>query len=225
MRVHAAVAPQRGRGGLGERGVAGHRGGEREPGEVHDEVEGLRIASQELQRERPALGESDGADDGDALRGDPALDRCGRGLQRFRTLRIHRHLAPGVALRIGVDAPQGHIGEAHREVRHQAREVALVAAQAVQQEHDRCADRAGAHHGALVDVRGDELDRCVLRCVRHVSRLSGSAASQRAGEDPQVARCAGRMDEIRPLGVPAARWYSLRVRMNGRLSGEPPHRS
>src|SRR5699024_2937498 len=47
----------------------------------------------------------------------------------------------------------------------------------------------------------------------------------RAGKNPQVARCAGRKDEIRPLGVPAARWYSLRVRMNGRLSGEPPHMS
>src|SRR5699024_2957811 len=51
------------------------------------------------------------------------------------------------------------------------------------------------------------------------------AGGVRAGEDPQVARCAGRRDEIRPLGVPAARWYSLRVRRNGRLSGEPPHMS
>ena len=49
MRVHAAVAPQRGRRGLGERGIAGHRGGEREPGEVYDEVQRPRIAPQQLE--------------------------------------------------------------------------------------------------------------------------------------------------------------------------------
>src|SRR5690625_2426868 len=61
------------------------------------------------------------------------------------------------------------------------------------------------------------------------------SSRKRAGADPQVALGAGRMDEVRPLRVRAARWYSLRVRrsgvppvagqVDGRLSGEPPHMS
>src|SRR5699024_6014882 len=64
-----------------------------------------------------------------------------------------------------------------------------------------------------------------VRTGRRSSCSQGIGRRVRAGEGPQVARCAGRKDEVRPLGVPAARWYSLRIRMNGRLSGEPPHMS
>src|SRR5699024_5584591 len=91
---------------------------------------------------------------------------------------------------------------------------------------------AGARRGAAHPSTGSRpARRCARRSARPVRTARRSSCSQgigrraRAGEDPQVARCAGRKDEVRPLGVPAARWYSLRVRGNGRLSGEPPHMS
>src|SRR5699024_2881117 len=59
VRVHPAVPPQHGRAQLGERVVAGHRAREREAGEVHDEAERAWIPAQQLQGQRPALGETD----------------------------------------------------------------------------------------------------------------------------------------------------------------------
>src|SRR5699024_12562262 len=69
---------------------------------------------------------------------------------------------------------------------------------------------------------------------RQAGDSAGSSRNQ-AGADPQVALGAGRMDEVRPLRVRAARWDSLHVRrsdgppmagqVEGRLSGEPPHKS
>src|SRR5690625_6426726 len=69
-------------------------------------------------------------------------------------------------------------------------------------------------------------------------RPAGAGAGSswnRAGAGPQVALGAGRMDAVRPLRVRAARWDSLHVRrsdgppmagqVEGRLSGEPPHKS
>src|SRR5699024_12468230 len=70
----------------------------------------------------------------------------------------------------------------------------------------------------------------------HRQAGDGAGSSRnRAGADPQVALGAGRMDEVRPLRVRAARWDSLHVRrsygppgagpVEGRPSGEPPHKS
>lgn len=142
----------------------------------------MRIAAQQLQGHRTALGEPDRADDGAVLRGDPLLDGRGRGLDRLGPIRVQGHVEPGIALHIPEDPAHGDVLEDGREEGHEAREVALVAAEPVHQQHDRRVLHASAHHGALVEVRGDQFHGAVLGRGRHGTRLS--TRRRRGREEP-----------------------------------------